>query len=56
MEVSVRLRASATLQPGKNANTLRVGGFSGHRAGLDVCEKRQISGREFINRLVYQNL
>jgi hypothetical protein len=44
MEVSVFLQAGVALFPGKNPGTHLVGGWMGHRAGLDVSEKIKPSG------------
>jgi hypothetical protein len=41
--VSGQLQAQAALPSGNNNSTLRVGGFMGPRAGLDILERRKVS-------------
>jgi len=43
MQVSCQLQALATLSPGNNPGTHRMGGYLGSRAGLKIWVKEIVS-------------
>jgi len=42
MQVSCQLQALATLSPGNNPGTHRVGGYLGSTAGLEILVEKKI--------------